>query len=62
MSFKKRKVAVMAYRLEIALKVSRESILPEIDLVRELCLGNIECLRSNVDVLEAKAVRQVDKG
>lgn len=62
MSFKKRKVAVMAYRLEIALKVSRESILPEIDLVRKLCLGNLECLGSNVDVLEAKAVRQVDKG
>lgn len=53
---------MMTYRLEISLEVSRESILPEIDLVRKLCLGNLECLGSNVDVLESKVVRQVDKG
>ena len=52
----------MTCRFEIALKVPRESILPEIDLVREFCPGNLERFRSNVDVLEAKTVRQVDKG
>ena len=55
-------MAAVTYRLEIALKVSRESILPEIDPVRELCLRNLECLGGNMDVLEAKVVRQMDKG
>jgi len=53
---------VVTYRLEIALKVSMEGILPEFHPVRELCLGNLECLGSNVDVLGAKVVGQVDKG
>ena len=53
---------MVTYRLEITLKVSRETILPEIDPFRELCLSNLERLGGNVDVLEAKVVRQVDKG
>jgi len=53
---------VITYRLEVALKVPRESILPEFDVVRELCLGNLECLGSDVDALRAKVVRQVDNG
>ena len=55
-------MAVVTYRMEVSLKVFGESILPELDPVRELCLGDLECLGSNVDVLGAEVVRQVDKG
>ena len=52
----------LTHRFEIALERSRKRVLPEIDLVGELSLGNLKRLRSNVDVLEAKFVRKVDKG
>lgn len=55
-------MAVITYRLEVALKVPGERILPEVDVFRELCLDNLECLGSDVDALEAKAVCKVDKG
>ena len=51
---------VLTYRLEFALEISGEGILPEIDLVGELCLGDLESLRSNVDVLEVAC--EVNKG
>ena len=52
----------LTYRFEAAVEISGESILPEIDLVGELCLGNLEGLRSNVDVLEAELVGEVNEG
>lgn len=55
-------MALFTYRFEIALELSRKSVLPEIDLIGELCLGDLESLRSDVDVLEAKLARQVDEG
>ena len=53
---------MLAYRFEIVLERIRESVLPESDLIGELCLGDLESLGGNVDVLEAKFVRKVDKG
>ena len=55
-------VAVLTYRLKVTLEIPGKSVLPEIDLVGELCLGNIEGLGSNVDVLETELVGQVNKG
>jgi len=55
-------VDVVAYRFEIALERIRESVLPECDLIGEFCLGDLESLGGNVDVLETKFVRKVDKG
>jgi len=53
---------VLTHRFEIPLEISRESVLPEINLVGEFCLGDVESLGSNVDVLESKIVRKVDEG
>lgn len=50
------------YRFEVTLEMSGESVLPKVDLVGKLSLGDLESLRSNVDVLEAKLVRKVDQG
>ena len=50
------------YRFEIALERSRESVLPEIDLVGEFGLGDVESLGGDIDVLEAEFVCEVDEG
>ena len=55
-------MATLAYRFETALQRFGESILPEIDLVGELGLGDIEGLGGDVNVLETKFVTKVDKG
>ena len=62
MNFKKRGVPLITYGFKIALEAPRESILPEIDLIRELCLGDLESLRSDVDVLVTRFTRKVNKG
>ena len=46
---------------ELAFKISRESILPELDLVLELGGCDSESLRSDVDGLYAVLVREEDQ-
>lgn len=53
---------MLAYRLEVALEVSGQRILPEIYLIGELCLGHFESLGSDMDVLKAIFVRKMNKG
>ena len=53
---------MLAYRFEISLERTRESILPEIKLVGEFSLSDLESLGSNVDVLEAEFVCKMNEG
>lgn len=55
-------MGVFTHRFELALESIGESVLPEIDLIWELSLGDLECLGGNVDVLDPEFVRKVDKG
>ena len=50
------------YRFEIVLERSRESLLPEIDLVVESGLGDVESLGGDVYALVVVFVRKVDQG
>ena len=52
----------VTYRLEIVLERSREGVLPKIDLVGEFGLCDVESFGGNMNVLEAKLVREVDEG
>ena len=61
-NFEKGKNTLLTHRFEITVEVSRESVLPEIDLIGELCFGHLESLRSDVHVLKAKLVRKMDEG
>lgn len=54
-------MALLTYRFEITIEISREGILPEIDLIGELCLSHLESFRSDVDVLGAKLICKVYK-
>ena len=63
MNSKKRKNGLLAYRFEISFEISRKRILPKFDLLgRELGPGYGKRLGSNVDVLFAKVVCEMNKG
>jgi len=53
---------MITYRLEFALESPGEGVLPEFDLIGVLCHGNLEGLRSNMNVLQAELVCQMNKG
>lgn len=52
---------MLTYRLEFSLEITRESILPEFDLLGELSHGNPEGLGSNMNVLGTKLVCKMDE-
>ena len=63
MNFKHRKNGLFAYRFETSFEISGQGILPKFDLFcRELGPGYGERFRSNVDVLFAKVVCEMNKG
>ena len=53
---------VVVYRFEMALERSRKRVLPEIDLVAEFGLGDVESLGGDVDMLVTEPVCEVDEG